>query len=100
MQIFARQLMLPLALFPLEAPTAILLFLGVLVIGAALGAVIALAIHNSRVAKDLKSAENRAKTVVDDAAKEAEQLKKSALIEAKEEILRQKTESDREIKER
>lgn len=100
MQIFARQPMLPLALFPLEAPTAILLFLGVLVIGAALGAVIALAIHNSRVAKDLKSAENRAKTVVDEATKEAEQLKKSALIEAKEEILRQKTESDREIKER
>ena len=100
MQIFARQLMLPLALFPLEAPTAILLFLGVLAIGATLGAVIALAIHNSRVAKDLKSAENRAKTVVDDAMKEAEQLKKSALIEAKEEILRQKTESDREIKER
>ena len=100
MQLIARQPMLPLALFPLEAPTAILLFLGILAVGIALGAVIAHAIHNSRAAKDLNSAESRAKTVVDEAEKEAEQLKKSALIEAKEEILRQKAESDREIKER
>lgn len=100
MHILARQFLLPLSLFPLEASTAILLFLACLAVGAAAGALIALAIHNSRVAKDLKSAENRAKTVVDEATKEAEQLKKSALIEAKEEILRHKSESDREIKER
>ncbi len=100
MQNIAGLIFMPLALFPLEAPTAILLFLACVAVGAAVSVPVALAIHNSRVKKDLKSAENRAKTVVDEATKEAEQLKKSAIIEAKEEILRQKNESEREIKER
>ncbi|MCQ2431663.1 MAG: ribonuclease Y [Clostridia bacterium] len=46
------------------------------------------------------SAEEEAKRILDEAAKDAEAKKKEALIEAKEEILSAKNESEREIKER
>ncbi len=50
--------------------------------------------------KEIGSAEEQAKKIVEDAAREAEAKKKESLIEAKEEILRSKNEADREIKER
>ena len=57
--------------------------------------------YRKRVAeKEIGSAEEQAKKIVDDASREAEAKKKEALIEAKEEILRSKNEADREIKER
>ncbi|MBQ2768140.1 MAG: ribonuclease Y [Clostridia bacterium] len=57
--------------------------------------------YRKRVAeKEIGSAEEQAKKIVEDAAREAEAKKKESLIEAKEEILRSKNEADREIKER
>jgi ribonuclease Y len=46
------------------------------------------------------SAEEEAKRIVLDGEKQAETKKKEALIEAKEEILKQRNESEREMKER
>ena len=57
--------------------------------------------YRKRVAeKEIGSAEEQAKKIVEDAARDAEAKKKEALVEAKEEILRAKNEADREIKER
>lgn len=46
------------------------------------------------------SAENEAKRILDDAGKEAENKKKSALIEAKDEMHKLRAEADKEIKDR
>ncbi len=46
------------------------------------------------------SAEQRAKTIVEEGEKQAETLKKEALLSAKEEIMRQKNDMEQEIKER
>ncbi len=46
------------------------------------------------------SAEQEANRIVSDAIKTAESRKKEALIEAKDEIFRQRTEADKELKER
>ena len=57
--------------------------------------------YRRRVAeKAIGSAEEQAKKIVEDAAREAEAKKKESLVEAKEEILRAKNEADRELKER
>ena len=46
------------------------------------------------------SAEDKARTIIDDALKTAEAKKRESLLEVKEETLRQKSELDKEIKER
>ena len=51
-------------------------------------------------ARDLESAENRSKKMIDDAKQEAERIKKEAMIEAKDEVIKQKEEADREIKQK
>ena len=51
-------------------------------------------------ARDLESAENRSKKMVEDAKQEAERIKKEAMIEAKDEVIKQKEEADREIKQK
>ena len=51
-------------------------------------------------ARDLESAENRSKKMIDDAKQEAERIKKDAMIEAKDEVIKQKEEADREIKQK
>jgi ribonuclease Y len=50
--------------------------------------------------KEMGSAEQEANRIVSDAIKTAESRKKEALIEAKDEIFRQRTEADKELKER
>ncbi len=50
--------------------------------------------------KEIGSAEEQAKRILEEGARQAETQKKEALIEAKEEILQRKNESEREIKER
>ena len=50
--------------------------------------------------KDLASAENEAKRIMNDALKEAESKRKEALVEAKDEIYKLKADADREVKER
>ena len=49
---------------------------------------------------ELGSAEEEAKRLISDAIKTAESKKKEALVEAKDEIYRMKSEADREVKER
>ena len=49
---------------------------------------------------ELGSAENEAKRIVSEAIKNAESKKREALVEAKDEIHRMRTDSERELKER
>ena len=67
---------------------------------AVLGGVIGFGYHKSATEKKIGRAEKYAKELLDDAAKKAEENKKSAILEAKEEVLRLKTELDREINNR
>ena len=55
--------------------------------------------HKSALEK-IGSAENKARTLLDEAIKKAETAKVNALLEAKEEILKNKTELENEIRER
>jgi len=50
--------------------------------------------------QDLNSAENKAKSMLEDAKRDAERIIKDANIEAKDEVLKQKEEADKEIKEK
>lgn len=54
----------------------------------------------SKAKRDLDSAENRAKKIVEDAKQDADRIKKDTLIEAKDEVIRQKEEAEKEIKQR
>ena len=51
--------------------------------------VIGVSHRKKQAEKDLESAENRAKKVVEDAKQDAERIKKDALIEAKDEVIKQ-----------
>ena len=67
-----------------------------LVVGFAIGF-----IYRKKVAeKKIKSAETQAEIILDNAKKEAERRKKEIIVEGKEEILKNKNESERELKER
>ena len=61
-----------------------------------------LGIHNEHKSalEKIGSAENKARTLLDEAIKKAETAKVNALLEAKEEILKNKTELENEIRER
>ncbi len=70
------------------------------VVGIALGILLGVILRKRVAEKAIGSAEAEAKRIVSDGEKQAETLKKEALLGAKEEILRQRNEADREIKER
>ena len=78
------------------------------VIGAVLGLVLGTALVNEfddqreqkQADEDLNSAKNQAKQIVNDAYKSAENKKRGALLESKEEILKARNEYEREEKER
>ncbi len=57
-------------------------------------------IEKKTAIEKIGSAENKARTLLDEAIKKAEETKVNALIEAKETILKQKTELENEIRER
>lgn len=71
-----------------------------LVVGGALGALIGYQYFVKDSRSKLGSAEQRARTIVDDALREAESKKKEAVLEAKEEVLRLRNDFERESKER
>ena len=71
-----------------------------LIVGAAIGVFVGIAVRKKIAEAEIGSAEEKAQTIVSDAEKQASSMKKEALIEAKEEILRQRNESERELKER
>ncbi len=57
--------------------------------------------HRERVSeKDLDSAKNKAKSVLEDAKRDADRIIKDANIEAKDEVLRQKEEAEKEIRQK
>ncbi len=76
--------------------TAILAF----VIGAAIAFFLGVQYRKKVAEAELGSAEDEAKRIVSDAIKTAESKKKEALVEAKDEIHRMRTDSERELKER
>ncbi len=71
-----------------------------LVVGAVLGVLIGYAYRKKIGEAKIKSAEDEAKRILDEALKNSETKKKEALIEAKEEALKLKNEAEREAKER
>ena len=73
------------------------------VISLAIGAGVIFFIEDRRkksAERDLQSAENRAKAMINDAIKQSEAKKREALLEAKEEIHKNRSEHEREVKER
>ena len=75
---------------------SILIPIAALGIGVCIGFLIRKKISEAKIG----SAEDQAKKIIEEGEKTAETLKKEALIEAKEKILRDKAESEKEIKER
>ena len=78
--------------------TVIKLIIGVvcLIIGVAIGI-----FYRKNVAeKTIGSAEQEATRIINDAIKSGETKKREAILEAKDEILKARTEADRELKER
>lgn len=71
-----------------------------LVLGAVIGILIGYICRKKIGEAKIKSAEDEAKRILDEALKECETKKKEALIEAKEEALKLKNEAEREAKER
>ena len=80
-------------------PTAVVGIIAALV-GLALGFGIGYFIRKSLAEAKISSAEEAARRIMDDAAKEAEALKKEAVLEAKDEIHKLRTEAERDIRER
>ena len=76
--------------------TGVIVFIVALVIGIPLGI-----LYRKKVAeKEILSAEEEAKRIINEAIKSAESKKREALVEAKEKILAEKTNYEREAKER
>ncbi|HJR44715.1 MAG TPA: ribonuclease Y [Actinomycetota bacterium] len=71
-----------------------------LILGLLAGAGIGYAVRKSMAEKEVSSAENRAKTLVADAQREAEAAKREALVEAKDETFRMRSEAEADLKAR
>ncbi|MCQ2770257.1 MAG: ribonuclease Y [Clostridia bacterium] len=71
-----------------------------LVVGVIAGIFVGIVIRKKTAEKEIGSAEQEAKRIVEDAVKEGETKKKELIVEAKEDILKSKTEAERENKER
>ena len=79
--------------------TVILVVVAVLA-GVIIGAVVGYQRRKSFAEREIGSAEEEARRVINDAIKSAESKKREATVEAKEEILKARTEFDKEIKDR
>jgi len=71
-----------------------------LIVGGAAGTYFGHQYYQTQAKKKLTSAEGRARVIIDEALREAEGKKKEAILEAKEEVHRLRTDFEREIKER
>ncbi len=80
--------------------TTFLIVVGCLVVIAILAFVLGITFRKKVAEKTISTAENEAKRIVNDSIKAAESKKRELLIEAKEEIHKNRTEFDREMKER
>ncbi|MBR7092012.1 MAG: ribonuclease Y [Clostridia bacterium] len=88
----------------MELMYAILLAVGALIVGAVAAGLVAFRMgirHRKKTAEALiGSAEEKARTIEEEAALKAEAMKKEKLLEARDEIHRMRNEADRELKER
>ena len=86
----------------MQLPVYAAVFIGVgcAVLFGLLGIVLGIRYRKKFAEAEIGSAEQEAKRIIEEGTKAAEQKKKETLIEAKEEILKNKNELDREIKER
>ena len=71
-----------------------------LVAGAVIGALAGIAYRKKVAEREISSAEEEAKRIINESIKSAESKKREALLEAKEEIHKNRTEYEREVKER
>ena len=71
-----------------------------LVVGLAIGFFSGIFYRKKVSEKEITSAEEEAKRIINEAIRDAEAKKREALVEAKEDILKAKTEHEREVKER
>ncbi len=79
---------------------AVIIGVVALLIGAAIGIPVGIARRKSAAEREIGSAEDEAKRIINDAIKSAESKKREALVEAKEEILKARNEHEAEVKER
>jgi len=88
----------------MDTPIVILLCVVSCIIGAAIGGFIlfkqGIKYRKKTAEAQIGSAEEEAQRILKDAGKEAESLKKAALVEAKDEIHKSRSEAEKEIKER
>ena len=82
------------------SPIYIAVFAASLIIVAALGFILGIQYRKKISEREIQSAEEKAKRIINDSIKSAENKKREALLEAKEEIHKNRTEYEREIKER
>ena len=80
--------------------TTFFIVVGCLVVIAILAFILGITFRKKVAEKTISTAENEAKRIVNDSIKTAESKKRELLIEAKEEIHKNRTEFDREMKER
>ncbi len=71
-----------------------------LIIGLLAGAAIGYVVRKNQAEKEATSAEMRAKTILEDAERQAEAKGKEAIVEAKDEIFRMRNEADADLKRR
>jgi ribonuclease Y len=71
-----------------------------LVIGLLAGVIVGYLVRRVVAAREVASAESRAKTIVEEARRQADSAKREALVEAKDEALRLRSEAEAEIKRR
>ena len=81
-------------------PIEILILVITGVVCLAIGGIVGILYRKHVAEAKIGTAENKAKELVAEATKQAETLKKEALLSAKEEIMRQKNDMEQEIKER
>ncbi|MEH6904936.1 ribonuclease Y [Neobacillus drentensis] len=79
----------------MEPMTIISILLGLIV-----GAVVGYFVHKSIAEAKVAGAKNAAEQILEDAKRDADSLKKEALLEAKDEIHKLRTEAEREVRER
>ncbi len=81
-------------------PVIIICAVVALLVGGAIGIALGIRIRKNTAEKEIGSAENEAKRIVEDAIKTAEAKKKEVVLEGKEEVHKFRTESEKEIADR
>ncbi|MCI2057997.1 MAG: ribonuclease Y [Oscillibacter sp.] len=81
-------------------PVTIVIALITLIVGCAVGFPLGIRYRKKVSEKEISSAENEGKRIINEAIRSAESKKREALLEAKEEILKNRSEYEKEVKER